>query len=233
LGHNAEVGEAPLSDDEFKRIHRTLQELALAAYPNPERKGCPGREVLRQIANTQWPADHHGYDHVKHCSPCLREVLDLQDEIFMAKTRRRYLTPIGIAAVLALAIGIGTLGWRSIEGRDQHPQAATLNFAASITRGIGSDERNEPGSIQLYPPKVLLLTISLPPGSEDGLYELQVTSSDEKKLLIDAETKARIANGLTTITQKLDFSRLQPGLYIARIRHPPFHQWRRVPIRIE
>ena len=224
---------APLSDDEFKRIHRTLQELALAAYPNPERKGCPGREVLRQIANTQWPADHHGYDHVKHCSPCLREVLDLQDEIFMAKTRRRYLTPIGIAAVLALAIGIGTLGWRSIEGRDQHPQAAMLNFAASITRGIGSDERNEPGSVQLYAPKVLLLTMSLPPGSEDGLYEFQVTSPDEKKPLIETQTKAHIANGLTTITQKVDFSRLQPGLYIARLRHPPFGQWRRVPIRIE
>jgi hypothetical protein len=161
-------------------------------------------------------------------------MLDLQEEIFVAKTRRRYrMYRIAIAAVLVLVVGIGILTWRNVGGRDQHPQAAMLNFAASITRGIGSDERNEPGSIQLYAPKVLLLTMSLPHGSEDGVYEFQVTSPDEKKPLIETQTKAHIANGLTTITQRVDFSRLQPGLYIARLRHPPFGQWRRVPIRIE
>ena len=228
------MNETPLSDDEFKKLHHTLRQLALAAYPNPERKECPGTDVLREVASTAWPANHPGYEHVKHCSPCLREMFDLQEGIFLTNMRRRHRKYwIAVAALFVLVIGIGIVGWRSVAGRDQHAQAAMLNFAASITRGIGSDERNEPGTIQLYAPKVLLLTMSLPPGSEDGVYEFQVTSPDEKKPLIEAQTKAHIANGLTTITQKVDFSRLQPGLYIARLKHPPFGQWRRVPIRIE
>src|SRR5581483_7910420 len=126
-----DVDEAPLSDDEFKRIHRTLQELALAAYPNPERRGCPGIEVLREIANASWPADHPGYDHVKHCSPCLREMLDFQEEIFVAKTRRRYrMYRIAIAAVLVLAVGIGFAAWRL--ARHSNPSGATTNITSIV-----------------------------------------------------------------------------------------------------
>jgi hypothetical protein len=102
-----EVEETPFSDDEFKELHRIVQQAALAAYPNPERKGCPGAQVLSEMARISWPAKHPGYDHVKHCSPCLREMLDMREEIILARTRsrnRRY--RIGIAAGLVLAASL-------------------------------------------------------------------------------------------------------------------------------
>jgi len=74
---DSEIGE-PLSDEEFREIHRFLQQLALAAYPNPQRIGCPGSATLQAVAWTPWPADHPAYSHIKHCSPCLREMLDFQ-----------------------------------------------------------------------------------------------------------------------------------------------------------
>ena len=227
--------ETPLSDDEFKELHRILQQAALAAYPNPERKGCPGSEVLNEIAHTSWPAKHPGYDHVKHCSPCLREMLDMREQIILARIRRKHrMYWAGIAAAVILVLGIGLMLWRYLPERAQQLPAAVINFATSIQRGAGSEQQMPAGTIQTYPRKALQVTMSLPPGSEDGPYDFEIVSLDRRTPFIQSRSTAHIANGLTTITQKVDFSRLQPDLYIARVKHPPFgQQWREVLIRIE
>jgi hypothetical protein len=140
---------------------------------------------------------------------------------------------IGVAAAVLLVIGVSLTAWRVLSNGEQHLPAAVINFATSIERGIGSPDQNVPGAMQAYPRKVLLITINLPPGSEDGMYEFQVLQPNKKAPLIQAQSKAKIANGLTTLTQTVDFSRMEPGVYVAQVKHPPFGQWRRVPIRIE
>jgi hypothetical protein len=70
----------PLSDEEIQEIHRFFQDAALREYPNPERIGCPGREILAEIANLTPPSLHPAYEHVSHCSPCLAEMLELRGQ---------------------------------------------------------------------------------------------------------------------------------------------------------
>jgi len=40
--------------------------------PNPERTGCPGWEIINQIAEKNLPFDHPARLHLAHCSPCYR-----------------------------------------------------------------------------------------------------------------------------------------------------------------
>jgi hypothetical protein len=219
-----DVDEASLSDDEFKRIHRTLQELALAAYPNPERKGCPGTEVLRHIANTSWPADHPGYDHVKHCSPCLREMLDLQEEIFVAKTRRRYLMyRIAIAAVLVLAVGIGFAAWRL--ARHSNPSGASTNITSIVHQRRIADLFDEPDALRSAEPQKPLKTIHLPSAplelkvilprfSRPGVYQIAICRDrSENSTLVKAVGRAVADGPRQIVTVMLDLSGLSKGSY--------------------
>lgn len=218
------MGEPPLSDDEFKRIHRTLQELALAAYPNPERKGCPGTEILRQIANTSWPADHPGYDHVKHCSPCLREMLDLQEEIFAAKTRRRYLMyRIAVAAVLVLAVGIGFAAWRL--ARHSNPNRASTNITSIVHQRRIADLFDEPDTLRSAEPQKPLKTIYLPAAplelkvilprfSRPGVYQIAICRDrSENSTLVKAVGRAVADGPRQIVTVMVDLSGLSKGSY--------------------
>ncbi|HEV2398758.1 MAG TPA: hypothetical protein VGS27_17570 [Candidatus Sulfotelmatobacter sp.] len=48
-------------------------------FPNPERVGCPGREVLAQLVRL--PADaqrSHLLEHVRKCAPCFDELKKLR-----------------------------------------------------------------------------------------------------------------------------------------------------------
>lgn len=224
MGHNAEVDGAPLSEDEFKRIHETLQELALAAYPNPERKGCPGKEVLRDIANTSWPADHPGYDHVKHCSPCLREMLDFQEEIFVANTRRRYrMYRIAIAAMLVVAAGIGFAAWRL--ARHSTPSGASTNIASIVHQRRIADLFNEPDALRSAEPQKPLKTIYLPAAplelkvilprfSRPGVYQIAICRDrNENSTLVKAVGRTVADGPRQIVTVMLDLSGLSKGPY--------------------
>ena len=79
-----------------------IEELLLTAYPNPERKGCPGREVLESLANQQRDESDPNWYHIWHCSPCFAEFKALRDarwERERAEARRRkHVLWIGAAA---------------------------------------------------------------------------------------------------------------------------------------
>jgi len=218
------VGEAPLSDDEFKRIHRTMQELALAAYPNPERRGCPGTEVLREIANTSWPADHPGYDHVKHCSPCLREMLDLQEEIFLAKTGRGYRTyRIAIAAMLVLAAGIGFAAWRRSQNPNSSQPSTNNSSMAHLQRTVdlfdapdvlrGAEPQNSFKTIYL-PAAPLQLKVILPRFADPGVYQIAICQDrSEGSTLVKAVGRAVADGPREIVTVMLDLSSVGKGSY--------------------
>jgi hypothetical protein len=46
--------------------------------PNPARDGCLTPEVLGQLARHERPIDDPGYEHLRKCSPCYREVRAMQ-----------------------------------------------------------------------------------------------------------------------------------------------------------
>src|SRR3954452_10320792 len=99
------MGES-FSDDDLRELQRLLQQVALKAYPNPEREGCPGSAVLHEVASVPAPFEHPAYEHIKRCSPCLQEMLDLRRAKFRARqailARKRKIW--GITGVLAACV---------------------------------------------------------------------------------------------------------------------------------
>ena len=218
------MNETPLSDDEFKKLHHLLQELALAAYPNPERKGCPGTSVLREVASLSWPANHPAYEHVKHCSPCLREMLGLQEEIFLAKTRRRYgMYRIAIAAVLVLAVCIGFAAWRL--GRHSNPSGASANITSIVHQRRIADLFDEPDALRSAEPQKALKTIHLPAAplelkvilprfSRPGVYQIAICRDrSDNSTLVKAVGRGVADGPRQIVTVMLNLSGLSKGSY--------------------
>jgi hypothetical protein len=75
------TGETP--EQQWNRLQREYQRAVQASYPNPERRECPGADVLRDLAvrSTQLEdlEEDSQWSHVIHCGPCYREFLDLRE----------------------------------------------------------------------------------------------------------------------------------------------------------
>jgi hypothetical protein len=73
-------GEPP--EQQWNRLQREYQKGVQASYPNAERHGCPGADVLRNLAARS--AQHEDIEvdeqwkHVIHCGPCYQQYLDLR-----------------------------------------------------------------------------------------------------------------------------------------------------------
>jgi len=73
-------GETP--EQQWVRLQRGYQKAVQARFPNPERHGCPGTEVLKDLAarsarHEDIDQDEH-WKHVIHCGPCYQKYLDLR-----------------------------------------------------------------------------------------------------------------------------------------------------------
>jgi hypothetical protein len=84
-------GETP--EQQWVRLQRDYQNAMQTSYANPERQGCPGTEVLRDLGARS--ARHEEIDgdkqwkHVIHCAPCYKEYLDLRAACRLSETPRR------------------------------------------------------------------------------------------------------------------------------------------------
>jgi hypothetical protein len=58
-------------EDEF-------DELFAHGNPNPDRIGCPTRDVLEALSKRERPIEDPAYQHVANCSPCYCEFRALQ-----------------------------------------------------------------------------------------------------------------------------------------------------------
>jgi hypothetical protein len=89
---------------------RQLQDSILNDYPNPERKGCPGDAVLRDLADRSLDDSLEGdprWHHVTHCSECYREFLGLHPELRRkAKARLAKIALASAAAAVLIAAGV-------------------------------------------------------------------------------------------------------------------------------
>jgi hypothetical protein len=74
-------GETP--EHRWNRLQRKYQKAVQASYPNPERRDCPGTEVLQdlgaQSARFEEIEEDQQWKHVIHCGPCYQEYLELRE----------------------------------------------------------------------------------------------------------------------------------------------------------
>ncbi|MGH9425778.1 MAG: hypothetical protein ACRD2L_05660 [Terriglobia bacterium] len=95
-----------LSRQEEKELLRSGEDVFRSDFPNPERLGCPGAEILKTLASRSQSltlTDRSRYlDHMTCCSPCFNEFSAFVDQ---ARHRKR-LAVVGLCAVLLLTLGL-------------------------------------------------------------------------------------------------------------------------------
>jgi hypothetical protein len=216
------------ADEVFERLQDIVQQAILREFPNPERKGCPGTAVLRQLANRPRPTRDAAWDHVTHCSPCYREFLDLREqvkrrlELERRQVIRRRAVLGGIAVVL---VGGGIAAYELFERREPGsqelgPYLPTLLDLRDTSRTRSAGGQTAAAKPHVLPAKRLDLTILLPIGSEPGRYDIQWLKDVDKPLL-STSGNASVENGVTVLRVKLDLSRQTPGNYLIGLRQPP------------
>jgi hypothetical protein len=69
-------------EQDWDRLQRQYQKAMQASYPNPERSGCPGTNLVRDLAarsaRHEEIEEDEQWKHVIHCGPCYQEYLDLR-----------------------------------------------------------------------------------------------------------------------------------------------------------
>lgn len=228
------------ADEIFEQLQDIVQQAILREFPNPERKGCPGADILRQLANRPRPTRDAAWEHVTHCSPCYREFLDLRAEVRQRvelahrRTIRRRVAVGGIAVALTgIAVAAYEIFQPSGPGSSEQLgpyKPALLDLRdASATRGAGHQSRKPKPHI--LPAKRLDLTILLPIMSEPGPYDIQLLKNADNTLL-NASGNASVERGMTILRVKLDLSRQQPGNFFVGLRQPP-SDWAFYPVRLQ
>ena len=75
--------------EQWERLQREYQKGVQDSHPNPERRGCPGTEILEGLAARSAKfedieEDQH-WKHVVHCAPCYGEYLELREACRLGK----------------------------------------------------------------------------------------------------------------------------------------------------
>ena len=202
--------------DELPRLKRPdeIDDVFGRANPNPDRVGCPPRDVLAALARRERPIGDPAYDHLSECSPCYLEVRALKEAADLQ--RRRVLT---WAAAAGLLLATGSAGWFLLNrssGAGDRPEVRTQLDLRPYALMRGETPQGD------RPPLVLTrapvwLTLLLPTGSEPGAYDVEIRDSSGVSK-ISARGDADLRNQVTTLDVALDLESLSPGAYQIAVR---------------
>jgi len=180
-------------------------------------------------------------DHLTSCSPCYLDFSQFQ----IAYRSRRTRTLVAIAATIVIVACIA--GWALFSRQKaplvQRPKEPSVPRQEEplVTQTAVLDLRDrsprrgpEPGPA--LPPlemayNVSHLEIHLPLGSDEGLYDVRVTTTQGEPLLV-ATGRAKIERGLTSVGVDVPPSRIRPGRYILKIRKRG-SEWSSFPLVVQ
>ena len=203
------------SERDEKRILDALGRGLLKEFPNPDRAGCPGSDVLRRIASHAMPLEEaeKWLDHLTSCSPCYRDFSELQ----AGYRHRRMQTILAIAASILIVAGVA--GWALFFKQKGPPvvQTAVLDLRNhSVPRGGEVNPGEQPLEVSR---EVKHLNVYLPLGSAEGPYELRIATTTGSAIFT-TNGVASLKDGVTSIEAALDLSSAPSGQYVLQIRRP-------------
>jgi hypothetical protein len=196
----------------------------LKEYPNPDRVGCPGSDVLKGIASRAMPLSEAGkwLDHLGSCSPCYRDFLQFQS----AYRARRKQTLLAIAASILVVASLA--GWAVLR---QHKQSLVAQTSAldlrnrSLSRGGESNPVEPPLEVNRG---VTHLTVYLPLGSADGPYEMRIATTAGGTVLTTSGV-ASLKDGIASLEAPVKLTRASPGQYVFQVRRSD-SEWSSYPL---
>lgn len=208
------------SDQELRELHRLIQQAALTGYPNPDRAGCPGQKILEEVAGALIASAHPAYQHIKHCSPCLKEMLDLRGRYLEAQQaasvkQKRQLMSV-IAACLLVTFLIGFLVFRLEKRAYTQAELAAAPMRIVNLWDVGTLRGDQPNNLSAVslPASLVRVTVILPRLSELGQYTIAVTKDTTGKSLLAEGKASAVAEGSQALVRVvLDLRKTKGGLY--------------------
>jgi hypothetical protein len=226
-----------LNDDDL------MNDFFLEAFPNPQRKGCPGEATIKALAEDRLPRDDQARLHLASCSECYAEYRHYRQDWNEYKQQRAGAlprapaprTPIKTAqrsakiswAIAAIVVICAILIFRierpqsaSFLQTASNPVAANVDlFNAPTLRGIGEDGAAPLQAVSL-PAAIVHLSITLPRFSESGAYVIAVSRDRAGQQLIAKGSGNAIDNdGKVGVNVTLDLRKAKAGAYfLATVR---------------
>jgi len=206
------------SEQDEQKLLEAGRHFFSTAFPNPNREGCPGQDILRAIAfrKLERRKAKEWDDHLSHCSPCFDEYMAFREEA----RRSGRLRMVAVAAVAAIVVIVGAI-WLVYRSSGPHGntnvkyQANLLDLRErAALRGAESNPSGAPIELRRA---ALALSIYLPTGSEPGKYQVEIVEQPGKPL-ISAEGVAALRDHIAVLEVKVDLQRLRPGLYLVGTR---------------
>jgi hypothetical protein len=223
LQRESDLNAKGYSERDEKRILDALGRGLLKEFPNPDRAGCPGPEVLRKIASHEMPLPEaeKWLDHLTSCSPCYNDFSQFQ----AAYQRRRTRTLLAIAASILVVAGIG--GWVLLRRHNQalEHQIAVLDLR---NRSVPRDAEPNPAEPLEVSRAATQLLIYLPLGSSEGPYDVRIISPSGHPLLTTS-ANAELNGGVTSVRVMANVSFARPGRYSLQLRKVG-SEWNLYPI---
>jgi hypothetical protein len=219
-----------------------IEQVYWHAYPNPDRKGCPGNDVLLSLARMEAHPDHTAGKHLQECSPCFRTFKEYQYEWRHDKLRTRL---ICIAAGLALGCGAlaGAAIWFRKESSQLTAQLATIEsqlherdlrfrafsaksltpasptIAVFLRPGIfrdGNEGINQKLQLPTRPSEILLMLVL-----EDDIYPAYtvIVNSDNSREVgrVEGARITLVGNREKVVAVRFSSQLFNPGLYALRL----------------
>ena len=224
-------------------IRDLLQQAVLRDYPNADRKGCIGTEVVREVAQRQLPIQDARWEHIKRCSPCYREFLDFRAELAAARKKRVRRNRIVLALTVSAVVGFW-IWTRSANGAQrppvlaQRPPAAVVNpVVAKVNIQLSSAVRDGDDAVgQSTKPvatinrQIVQVELSLPVGSDEGTYEVRILDRQLRPMM-SRSASTTFADHVKSLLVTFDLSSLTPGAYMLGVKGPK-SDWRSYPIAV-
>jgi len=220
--------QAPAKREEMRLIKAYQRVVLGGGFPNPERAGCPGNEILRAMAFRKLGVDqvNDWIEHLGTCSPCFREYTELRKQVVW----RRRAAYLSIAAAVIFSISLGWWMWRS---RPQSVITAHNHIDADIRSPLVLRGDRGPGKGPLVFPRGFDdVTFYFPEGSRAGKYEVAILRQEFGEPLTMTSGSATIENDTTKMNVTLDLSRIAPGYYLVGIR-PIGTDWSYYPVIVK
>jgi len=225
-----------ITDADFREFVKAVQDLALRAYPNHGRAGCPSSEVLRDVAREPRPSQHPVFQaHIVECSPCIAAMLAERTRIqALYQARRRMIVAVA-AGVCLVALLSGLWLWHRTPSftRDQVASARDIpEIPVDLRPYSPTRSDSAPGSRPpiAVPNQRVKLKLYLAPGAPLGVYEIRILSNDLRTMR-KQRVSAALSEGVTSAILAVNLADLPSGAYVLVLRPArEGEEWQQFPL---
>jgi len=233
----AQTGHTRFSRRQERNLLRAAADAARSEFDSPERIDCPAPHTVESLARrssslTETP---DLIDHIATCSPCFveysryRAAYKRRIRIYSSLASAAALVVIWLALIRLFPVGQTSISRNEI-ARGGEPLARILDLRmSSVPRG--DTPAPQAAEAPRLPRARLDLSIYLPVGSEEGIYEIALVGASGQSVLTSSG-EAKLQNFVDVLTAKLDLTGLARGPYELRLRRVQ-GQWNSYPIALE